>query len=497
MNVEQIYSLMNGVTAEILGRENVVQEDLQNVVDVGTEIFGNTSVDNYVKSLVNHIGKVIFVNRPYSGNVPSVLMDSWEFGSVLEKIQADLPTATENESWNLEDGHEYKQDIFYKPSVSAKFFNKRVTFEVPMSFTERQVKESFSSREQLNGFLSMLYNSVDKSMSVKIDSLIMRTINNMIAETIFDEYGNNNYGSKSGIKAVNLLYLYNEKFNKTLMAKDCLTDKEFIRFTVYTMGLYKDRLSKISTLFNIGKKERFTPSDMLKTVLLSDFVNASKAYLQSDTFNMELVSAPKAETVPYWQGSGKNYLFGDITAVNAVTANNHNVAVTGVIGVMFDRDSLGVSNLDKRVTTAYNAKAEFFNNFYKFDAGYFNDFNENFVVFFVADNPSFYTLTEDVTGISGMTKQGITTNPKVGLTYQGTMVANEGMDSISAVPHLSIVSGSGSDSVVLFDSDYTEIETGKYSVDVTLDTPPTDSTVTATYTGTAVSVVGGAKNTKK
>lgn len=386
MEVKQIYEIMNDVTKEVLGTENVLQEDLQNIVDVGSQVFGATQVDNYVKSLVNHIGKVIFVNRPYSGNAPSVLMDGWEFGSVLEKIQADIPAASENETWELENGQEYKQDIFYKPAVSAKFFNKRVTFEVPMSFTERQVKESFTSREQLNGFLSMLYNSVDKSMSVKIDSLIMRTINNMIGETINAEYAGAALGSKSGIRAVNLLYQYNQKFGAALTTAEAITDKDFIRFAVYTMGVYKDRLSRLSTLFNVGGKERFTPSDLLKTVLLSDFVNATKAYLQSDTFNMELVAAPKAEVVPYWQGSGKGYAFDDITAINIITAENKAITANGIIGVMFDRDSLGVCNLDRRVTTNYNAKAEFYNNYYKFDAGYFNDLNENFVVFFVSDS---------------------------------------------------------------------------------------------------------------
>ena len=159
MKVEQIYSLMNGVTNEILGKTDLVAEDLSNVVDLGTELLGATDVDNYVKSLVNHIGKVIFVNRPYTGSVPSVLMDAWEFGSVLEKISADIPEASENEDWELTDGTDYSPNVFYKPVVSAKFFNKKVTFEVNMSFTEKQVKESFSSATQLNGFLSMLYNS--------------------------------------------------------------------------------------------------------------------------------------------------------------------------------------------------------------------------------------------------------------------------------------------------------------------------------------------------
>lgn len=386
MKVEQIYSLMNTVTDEILGKGDIVKEDLSNVVDVGTEIFNQSSVDNYVKSLVNHIGKVIFVNRPYAGNAPSVLMDGWEFGSVLEKIQADIPEAVENESWDLTDKQEYKQDIFYKPSVSAKFFNKRVTFEVAMSFTDRQVKESFSSAEQLNGFLSMLYNSVEKSMSIKIDSLIMRTINNMIAETIKSDYAGSltDLTQKSGVKAVNLLYLYNHKYTKTLTAEQAITDADFIRFASYTISLYKDRLSKISTLFNVGRKERFTAGEYLHTILLSDFVSACGVFLQSNTFNKEMVALPNAERVPYWQGSGTDYSFAKTSDINVTCASGEDIAVSGVIGVMFDRDSLGVSNLNRRVTTNYNAKAEFYNNYYKFDAGYFNDLNENFVVFFMA-----------------------------------------------------------------------------------------------------------------
>ena len=184
MEVKQIYAIVNSVSSEVLGKTDIVKDDLTGIVDLGTEIFNQGAVDNYVKSLVNHIGKVVFVNRPYSGKVPSVLMDAWEFGSVMEKISADVPAAEENDTWNLTDGHEYKQDVFHKPVVTAKFFNSKVTFEVPVSITERQVKESFSSAEQLNGFLSMIYNAVDKSMTIKTDALIMRTINNMVGETL-------------------------------------------------------------------------------------------------------------------------------------------------------------------------------------------------------------------------------------------------------------------------------------------------------------------------
>ena len=387
MEINQIYSLMNTVTSEILGKQELVAENLSNVVDIGDEIFNANAVDAYVKSLVNHIGRVIFVNRPYVGSVPSVLMDSWEFGSVLEKIQADLPNAVENESWELTDGQTYDPNIFYKPKVSAKFFNKKVTFEIDMSFTEMQVKQSFSSVTQLNGFLSMLYNSVDKAMTIKIDSLVMRTINNMTAQTLHAEYPSAEYSTKSGIRAVNLLKLYNDKFGTSLTADKAITTPEFIRFASYTMGLYVDRLSKISSLFNVGGKDRFTPKDLLHVVMLSDFQKASMAYLQSDTYHDMYTALPNAETVPYWQASGQNYSFADVSDIHVNIESGETTAevnASGILCVMFDRDALGVTNLNRRVTTNYNAKAEFWNNFYKFDAGYFNDLNENFVVFFVA-----------------------------------------------------------------------------------------------------------------
>lgn len=398
MEVNQIYNLINRVSGEVLGKTDIVADDLTGVVDLGTEIFNQNAVDDYVKSLVNHIGKVVFVTRPYAGKVPSVLMDAWEFGSVLEKISADVPEAEENDTWNLKNGTRYDQDVFHKPTVTAKFFNSKVTFEVPVSITERQVKESFSSATQLNGFISMIYAAVEKSMTIKTDALVMRTINNMIAETILADvkvFGTTAEGDTtatdlskaSTARCVNLLKLYNDKTGAStkLTAAKAITDPDFIRFASYVMGTYADRMQSISTLFNVGGKERFTPKDMLHVVLLSDFAKAAQTYLYSDTFNRGDVLLPQAETVPFWQGSGTAYDFASTGQINIKESKDGKaVTVTGVLGVMFDRDALGVCNLDRRVTTNYNAKAEFFNNYYKFDAGYFNDTNENFVVFFAA-----------------------------------------------------------------------------------------------------------------
>ena len=383
MKVTQLKDIVNSATSEVLGKENVIAEDLSNLVDVGNEIFNTDNVDNYVKKLIDRIGKTIFVNRLYAGGVPSVLMDSWEYGSVVEKISADMPEAEENDSWNLQDGQTYSQDTFYQPKVSAKFFNSKVTFDVKLSFTTEQIKESFLSVNELNGFVSMLETGVKNSMTVKLDSLIMRTINNMAGQVL---------NNSNGLQKVNLLSLYNSASGQTLTVAKALMDKDFLKFASLTIKKYQARMTKMSTLFNAGGKARFTTTDNLHTVLLSDFADSAEVYLMSDTYHNDTVSLPNHETVPYWQGSGKNYDFADVSAIdvkiNDGTKTAKEVKQGGILGVMFDTNALGVSNLNQRTTTSYNARAEFYTNYYKMDAGYFNDLNENFVVFYISDTPA-------------------------------------------------------------------------------------------------------------
>lgn len=384
MEVTQVYQFVNSATQEAIGDSAVLAEDLSNVVDIGTAIFNAGAFDKYVKSLVNHIGKVIFVNRPYRGSAPSVLMDAWEYGSVVEKITSEMPDAVENESWELTDGASYDPHVFHQPKAEAKFFNKMVTFEIDRSITEMQVKQSFSSATQLNGFISMLYNEVEKSMTVKNDALIMRTINNMIGETVYAQYQGSAITTAGGPKAVNLLALYNSQYGTSITAAQAKLNPDFIRYAAYTMALYVDRLTRMSTLFNVGGKQRFTPKDLQHIVMLSEFRAAADVFLQSSTFHDEYTKLVNAETVPFWQGSGLDYGFASTGKVDVTTASGNAQTVTGVLGVIFDRDALGVMNYNRRVTTQWNAKAEFTNYFYKMDARYFNDLNENFVVFFIA-----------------------------------------------------------------------------------------------------------------
>ena len=386
MEIKQIYNIINTVSQEVLGESALVQEDLGNIVDIGTAVFDNNSFDKYVRTLVDHIGRVVFVDRVYRGRVPSVIRDGWEYGAVLEKLACELPEAQENESWDLQTGTSYDPNVFIAPVITAHFYNKKVTFEIQLSIVERQFKSAFSSGAQAASFIAMIFNAIENSMTIKLDALIMRAICNMIGETVYDDFGANAITGGSHVKAVNVLYLYNQTVDAgdALTAANCMQSPAFLRFASNLMKMYKDRLAVESTLFNIDGKARFTPADRLHFVVLSEFAAGVESYLQSDTFHDEMVALPQYESVPFWQGSGTGYAFTDTGKVYVTTASNHNETVTGVLGVMFDSDAVAVANMDRRTTSAYNPKGEFTNNFFKMDCQYLNSFQENFVVFFAA-----------------------------------------------------------------------------------------------------------------
>lgn len=387
MEITQIYEITNDVVKEIVGEKVVLQEDLSNIVDVGVEILNANQHENFVTHLVDRIGRTLFVIRKYSGSAPSVLMDSWEYGNILQKVRAEMPQATENESWELEDGASYDEDIYTATVVREKFFTKRTTFEIPLSITDKQLKSAFISASAMNSFLSMIYNEVDKALQVRTDALVMRTITNFIGETIHADFGSSSLSSKTGVKAINLLYMYNQEYGLSggdaLTKAKAYTDPKFIRYACYVMKYTATNMSKMSKLFNIGGTDKFTPRDYLHLVMLSRFKSGADVFLQSETFHNELTSLPSAEEISCWQGTGTSFAIGDVSKINVKTSEGNEIETDGILAVMFDRDALGVSCYDRHVTSKYNNRAEFTNLWYKQFAGYFNDFDENFVVFFI------------------------------------------------------------------------------------------------------------------
>lgn len=379
MKVTQIASILNDtIIPEFLGEHGDVQEDLSNIVDIGKDISSALTadgmLDNYVKTLINRIGREIYWNRPYISAAPNILRDSWEYGSLLMKVRAELPEYTTNDTWTLTAGQSYAGYTYTPPEVSAKLYNDRVAFEIDVSFAERQVRESFSSAEAIGAFFGMIETAIDTSMTAALDSLAMRTINMVISDRIANSQN-----------VVNLLTMYNSKFSQTLTGENCVFDKDFLRFASYEILLYKSRLRQLSKQFNKAGHANHTPADKQRLILLSDFAKGADIYLQSDTYHEELVQVGDYYDVSAWQ-STQGFSWVNISTINTKHGSNE-VNQTGVIGVLMDYDAAAICCENRRVTSQYSAKGEFYNNFYKADLMACMDANENAVVF-IADTPA-------------------------------------------------------------------------------------------------------------
>lgn len=374
MTVTQIATILNTINTEVAEGAALVNEDLSNVVDIGTTVFDATWKDNYVKSLIDQIGKMVFVDRPYAGYAPSILRSAWEYGSILAKVRTKDFDAKQNPSWQLTPGTTVNQFEYNPPEVKQTFWNQKEAWQIDCSFAEEQVKSAFRSVEQLNAFFSMIESTIDNSRTQKMDSLVMRTINRLIASTI----------NTAGAQVIPLLTLYNTDYAPAtpLTAARAHTDPQFLRYLAFMMLDVKDRLKVRTTVYNQGGTgyPTYTPDADLHVVINSLYGRAMDVFMQADTFHNDLTRVGSYETVPFWQGSGTTYAVADRTKID-VTIGTDTVQQSYIVGVMFDEDAAAINNNNMRVTSAYNANGEYYNNFYKVETSCMNDVGENVVVF--------------------------------------------------------------------------------------------------------------------
>lgn len=387
MEMIQIASLVNEIAKNVTGENTeLLVEDLSNVVAVGTEIETAIGYDNFTKQLVDRIGRVIFVERGIEVDDLGIMKDNWEYGSILEKIAVEPVDAEDNPAWNLQNGDVVEQDKVTIPHLVVKFYNDDGTFEIPFTITDEQMRSAFTTPTQLGSFVGMIEQNVRNSVELRVKQYQRRAINNLIGLTIKDEAMDTGAATKSTVKVVNLLKLFKDNVNSstTLTATTCIYDKEFIRFAVSEMDKYVGRLREATNLFNIGGKLRWTPKNRLKFILLDEFSSKANVYLQSDTFHNEFTRLPESGKIAFWQGTGDDFSFANTSKIDITTTNGDSIDVSGILGVMFDTDALGVNRYYEKTTAHRNEHGEFTNFWAKARMRLFNDTNENFVVFMVA-----------------------------------------------------------------------------------------------------------------
>ena len=394
MKVNQISTMLNSIYGEVLGETNLFKEDLSNIVSAGQIITASTAFgdnfDNYVGKIIDKVGRVIVVDRVFRKKDLGIWRDSWEYASLLEKIRCEVGDFTNNDEWVLLDGADAgaepdynSTDIvdklfkFVPPTVQSKYFNLKTTFRNKISITRKQLRSAFRSGSEMARFIAMIENRIRTKMEIGNQELERRVVTNLACAA---------YNASNVIDLKSVL-------GSTLTFDEALKDQATLRGIAETITMTRKLMEEPSKLYSITKGfMNFTPEEDSITIILTDVDNALRFNLYGSTYNEEFVKLEGYKTVPYWQGRKESGGAADAletrASVNATAVINGqsgpttgDVAIDNLIGIVFDRDAAMICNEDPEVRSQYNADGNFTNFFYNYDCSYYNDFDENAIVF--------------------------------------------------------------------------------------------------------------------
>lgn len=388
MEVKDIHEMINTWAAERCGDARfdeqqqqafIVNEDLSNIVDVGSAIIKAGWKDNFQQDMIDRIGIYVFSARRVRSYRHDIMRKDTEYGSILAKTRVKRFAASTNPTWGLQPGDIPEQFAFNPPTVRTTFFNDKLAWEIDCSFPTVQLDSALKNRYELQAWFDMIETTISQGIDDQIADLIDRGVNGFIGEHINAARG-----------VIDLLARYVTATGDNTLTEDTMfTSEAFNKFCAYQYLLCKDRLRRKSSIYNMSTEAGYdtaTPPELLHFYLHTDAAKALDVYLQSEVYHNEFTQIGNYESIPAWQSSGSEYEFAlssriDIKIPSSPAAAPITVNRTGILGLMFDHDAIMLVNQNRRVTSAVNARGEFYNNFYKLDSHIITDLWENGIVF--------------------------------------------------------------------------------------------------------------------
>ena len=366
MNTQQIYALVNAVNSQAYGASALAVVDTQGLISLGNVVLSSTqNTESFINTLVQRIGRTIISSRQYRNKLNDMVLNDFEYGAILQKIRVHLTDAEEDPAYNLTDGGTVDPWTINKPDVEQKLFVTRTPYMFHVTIAREQLKEAFLSEGAMGGFIGAIFQQVRNSIEVSLENLGRLAIANMIAE------------SAGTSREIALVTMYNTASGQSLTAATALLDPAFLRYAVAQIQNISDYLTDMTTSYNDGTIESFTPKADQRLRVLSLFERALETVVQYSAFHDEMVSLNAYSTINFWQSEKTK------DSINIKRASDgESTTKANIVAVLHDRDALGIYKEDVDVlTTPVNAKGLYYNTFYHQKELWFNDKSENFVFF--------------------------------------------------------------------------------------------------------------------
>ena len=363
MTTDHIYTLVNSIAAQSTGHSGIVACDTSTLVSLGNAVLSSSSnTEAFISTLLQRIGRTIMDYRRYRNRFSDMVLNDFEYGKILQKIKVVMPEAVDDPTYDLVDGQSEDPWTVYKPGAIQKLFVKRTPYMFAQTISRKALQEAFLSPEAMGGFISSVMGEMRNAVEISLENLGRLTINNFIAETA---------------NKIDLVTEWNS-FGNSLTASTALLDKDFLAYAIRRINEVFDLMQSMTEMFNDGSVARFTPRGDMRVKLVSPFVRAAETVVQYAAFNEELVSVDATYMkVPFWQSPQTPM---DLEVDRA--SDQADTAISNIIGIVHDRDALGIYQIDEEVnTTPLNAKARYYTTYMHEEQLWFNDLSESFVYF--------------------------------------------------------------------------------------------------------------------
>lgn len=362
LNFEQVSTVLTSIVQQATGQIVETPTDTGSFVSAA-QVALRADRDSVMNAISNILGRTIFSIRPYSAKMTGLAFDTFRWGSMMRKL------SIADSDW--EDDAAYEYPVFYdatqtppdgeggsvdrwtikKPNILQTNFYGQSVYSDHMTITEDQLETAFTGPDQLGNFLSLLMTNLSNRLEMSNEALRRGLVCNAIG-ALYDEADTN--------RVIHLLTEYNGLTGAGLDGQTVFAPANFGAFTkwVYSrVAEITDLFTANSTMFQTqitGKPIlRHTPYEDQRVYLFAPYQRQTEARVIADTFHDNYLRYSDVETIPFWQSIDTrdtvkvtpSYVDTTGTLVTPASA----VTVEKVFGLIFDRDAMGMTILDRRV----------------------------------------------------------------------------------------------------------------------------------------------------
>ena len=384
LTFEQSATLLTDLYEQATGQKSLTPVDTATFTTVAQAVL-KTGYDTVMNSISQVLSRTIFSIRPYNAKFNGIFVDQERWGNIVRKINFVDGDIENDDREPLTDGQSVDQYVINKPKVLQTNFYGFNKYQRHITIFRDQLDVAFTNAEEFGRFMTgVMQNVLDQLEQIK-EAEARSCLANFIVGKVNVDNG-----------VINVLQEYYNETGVELTPATMYQETYYIPFVKWFYG-YVNRLTLMLAErtekyhINVTDKEvmRHTPANMLKAYLSARMMTSIDSVALPTIFGADRLKMIDWEAVNYWQSidtpesvyTKATVLQSDGTLRTMEAAGR----VDNVIGVLFDRDALGITRKSEwTAETPFNARGGYSNIFYHFSYASWNDFTENGLVL-VAD----------------------------------------------------------------------------------------------------------------